>query len=444
MFNSAKNSPGEWFTCLNVGDDKIVDKVERRKDKDLLIPGRSLVEVVGIRVLNADTPVFEVRLPIGITAPGQDETTDRNGDVPKYVTNGINYAFTSPGAIPRGSMGRLTYTPAFVRYEGDESDNEKIFGRYVRDPNSKLSDATLDGLELLYGTGTVQQLIGDPKGHLKLPNDLTKASRFQIQHQLLGWNVHGIYKVTTGVKKEDKDSTKNLLAFVAPANQLAVPPPIRFITKGTFSTYTLKQYPYDSYDYNGDIRANQLYAVMVDGEIMVPVSVMHYDPNGNHKQMISFVGDDVAGSIKLVLNNAETSEISLSAGTLTPSYLASKIGELPGIDADDLKVSIWPGRWLIEFAGNLSGQTFDQFVVDRISTAVFEVHVYVTNFADSEMDAEVLYPIPLIGEWDSDDSVINDAVAGGSFGTAQWFPGVGWMADVNECRQYNGDGSPDL
>ena len=122
--------------------------------------------------------------------------------------------------IPKGHMGRIKYAPAFVRYEGDASDNEKIFGRYVRPENSRLSDATLDNLELLYGTGTVQQLIGDPAGHLKLPNDLTKASRFKIQHQLLGWNVHGIYKLTTGVKKEDKDSTKNLLAFVAPANQL--------------------------------------------------------------------------------------------------------------------------------------------------------------------------------------------------------------------------------
>jgi len=444
VFNSAKPSPGEWFSCLNVGDDKIVDKDERRKDKDLLIPGHSLVEIVGIRTLNADTPIFEIRLPVGDTAAGQTEAADADGNVPKYVTNGINFAFTGPKVTPKGHMGRIKYAPAFVRYEGDESDNEKIFGRFVRDPNSRLSDATLDGLELLYGTGTIQQLIGDPAGHLKLPNDLTKASRFKIQHQLLGWNVHGIYKVTTGVKKEGKDSTKNLLAFVAPANQLAVPPPIHYITKEPYSYYTLKTRETDSYDYDGDLRAGQKYAVMVDGGIAVPVSVLYKDLNGNDKMLISFVGDDVAGTIKLTTTEAETSDISLSASIVTPDYIAGKIGELPGIDAADLKVSIWPGRWLIEFAGKLSGQVFDQFEVDMIETAQFEVHVIKFDYADAHMDAEVYYPYPLIGEWDGDDAVINDAVAPGSFGTAQWFPGEGWVSDVNECRQYNGDGSPDL
>ncbi|QDT94352.1 hypothetical protein [Gimesia algae] len=444
MFDSSQDSPGQWFTCLNVGDDMIVDKDSRRKDKDLLIPPRSLVEVVGIRNLNDDHLVHEIRLPVGITAPGQNETPGEDGNVPKYVTNGINYAFTGPASIGKGYQGRMTYTPAFVRYEGDESDNEKIFGRFVRDPNSRLSDATLDGLEKLYGTGIVQQLVGDPAGHLKLPNDLTKASRFQIQHQLLGWNVHGIYKLTTGVKKEDKDSTENLFAFVAPANQLAVPPPIHFITKEPYSNYVVRTYESDSYDYDGDLRSGQKYAVRVDGDNPVPVSVLHKDTGGNDKMWVSFVGDDVNGSIKLAMGDSETSKISLTSSVLTPAYLAEKIGELPGIDAEDLKVSIWPGRWLIEFAGKLAGQVFDEFEVDIPEAAVFDVYVFKTDLADAEMDAEVHYPIPLIGEWDGDDNTVNDAVAPGSLGTAQWFPGEGWVSDVNECRDYNGDGSPEL
>lgn len=220
--------------------------------------------------------------------------------------------------------------------------------------------------------------------------------------------------------------------------------PIRFITHVPYSTYTLKTYASDSYDLDGDLRAGQEYAVMVDGETPVEVSIMKYDPNGNHKQMVSFVGDDVQGSIKLILDGQSTTDISLAGGTLTESYLTAKLEALSNIGPGNVNVSLWPGRWLIEFVNDLAGYTFDQFEVDRIDTAVYEVHVYVTNWVDTREDAEILYPIPLIGEWDNDDSVINDAVAAGSFGTAQWFPGVGWVADVNECRSYNGDGTPDL
>ena len=458
MLDDTKSSPGEWFDCVNVGDD-YEEKADRRKDSALVIPGYSLVEVVGIRKINDDHFVHEVRLPVGEAAVGQDEATDADGNVPKYVTNGINFMFTGQGPIEKLYKGRVKYAPTLVRYEGDSSDNAKVFGRYVREPNSKLSGTIEDGLEKLYGTGTVQQLVGDPKGHLKLPNDLTKASMFKIQHQMLGWNVHGIYKYHTGEKtkgkKDDEDSTKNLLAFVAPANQLVPPPPIHYVTKEPFSTYILKEYLsglYDGYgvatdedlDLDGDSREGQKYAVMVDGDNPVPVSVLHKDPDGNDKMLISFVGDDIQGVVKLATGGVETTEISLSAATVTPDYIAAKIGELPGINAEDLKVSIWPGRWLIEFAGELSGLEFDLFEVDILETSDFEVHVTKTDFADSEMDADVYYPLPMIGAWDEDNEVINDAVAGGSLGTAQWFPGEGWVSDVNECRDYNGDETPEM
>jgi len=61
--------------------------------------GFSLVEVVGIRKINDDHFVHEVRLPVGEAAVGQDEATDADGNVPKYVTNGINFMFTGQGPI---------------------------------------------------------------------------------------------------------------------------------------------------------------------------------------------------------------------------------------------------------------------------------------------------------------------------------------------------------
>lgn len=444
MFNSAKPDSGQWFSCLNVGDDKIIDKDERRKDKDLLIPGHSLVEIVGVRTLNGDTPIFEIRLPVGDTAAGQNEPADADGKVPKYVTNGFNFAFTGPKVITKGQLGRIKYAPAFVRYEGDESDNEKIFGRYVRPENSRLSDATLDGLELLYGTGTVQQLIGDPAGHLKLPNDLTKASRFKIQHQLLGWNVHGIYKVTTGVKKEDKDSTKNLLAFVAPANQIAAPTPVRFITHEPYSTFTLRTYAPDSYDLDGDNRSNQDYYRMVDGEVKIPCSLFYWDPDGNSKQMIEIKGDSINAEIKLVLEGHETEPFSLLNQYLSEESLTTLIENLPNVGKGNVSVSLWPGHWLIEFIGDLAGFVFDQFVIDKPQDADFECLSYFTNWADSRINDEVLFPIPLAGKWDGDDNAINDAVAAGSIGWATSAPGIGLVAPTVQCRDYNGDGTPNL
>lgn len=220
--------------------------------------------------------------------------------------------------------------------------------------------------------------------------------------------------------------------------------PIRFITHVPYSTYTIRTYGSDSYDLDGDSRSGQEYVVMVDGETPVAVSILKYDPDGPQKQMVSIVGDGVSGTIKLVLEGNSTADLSLSESTMTEGYLTQKLEALPNIGAGNVKVSVWPGRWLIEFVGKLEGFTFDLFEVDRSGDAVFEVHVHETVWSDSREDAEVLYPVPLVGEYDGDDNVVNDAVAAGSIGTGQWFPGVGWVADVNECRSYNGDGTPNL
>ena len=95
MLNSALESPGQWFDCLNIGDDYEA-KDDRRKDKDLVIPGHSLVEIVGVRTINEDHFVFEVRLPVGSYAPGQ-----ASGEV-EYVTERRNFAFTGPADIIKG------------------------------------------------------------------------------------------------------------------------------------------------------------------------------------------------------------------------------------------------------------------------------------------------------------------------------------------------------
>jgi len=230
------------------------------------------------------------------------------------------------------------------------------------------------------------------------------------------------------------------------ANELfGLRPPIRFITHVPYSTYTIRTYSGDDiYDLDGDERSGQEYVVMVDGETPVPVSIMKWDSNGNHKQMVSFVGDSVSGTIKLILEGETTTDIELDTTTLTEEYLKTKLEALPNIGAGNVDVSVWPGRWLIEFTGKLAGFTFEQFEADHIETAVFKVHCYITNWADTREDTTVIYPIPLVGEYDIDDNAINDAVAGGSYGTAKWFPAVGWVADVNECRDYNGDGTPNL
>ncbi len=221
-------------------------------------------------------------------------------------------------------------------------------------------------------------------------------------------------------------------------------PPIRYITLQSYSTYILKQYGTTSYDYDGDLRSGQEYAVMVDGDNPIPVAVMHKEPHGNQKQLVSFVGDNISGEIKLVLNGAETDPLSLLAKNVTSDNITAALEKLSVIGKGNVAVTVYPGRWLIEFIGDLAGKSFDLFEVDQPDGAVFETHVLETLWNDSRRVEQLHYPIPLIGEWDGDDGAINDAVAAGSFGTANWFPGVGYVSNLNECRDFNGDGTPDL
>lgn len=226
--------------------------------------------------------------------------------------------------------------------------------------------------------------------------------------------------------------------------ELDVRPPVRFIMHEPYSTYCLKKYSSASYDLDGDIRAGQYYAVMVDGESRVPVSLFSWDPDGNSKQMIEFRGDEILGTVKIALGDHETDPISLAAQTLTEDYLTKKLEALPNIGKGNVKVSVWPGHWLIEFVGDLAGTVPDLLQIDIPEEAVFDCWPYYTNWMDSGEDDVVLFPIPLAGVIDEDDNVINDAVAAGSIGTAEYIPGPGLVVEAIQCRDFNGDGTPKL
>lgn len=224
-------------------------------------------------------------------------------------------------------------------------------------------------------------------------------------------------------------------------NMVGGRPPIRYITKVPYTTYVVRKHSTGSYDLDGDDRAGQEYTMMIDGENPIPVHVTHYVSNGNQKQMIEFVGDNINGEIKLILDGHETAPISLKAADVTSNKITAILEKLPSIGKGNVSISVFPGRWIVEF---ISGQEFDFFQVDIPEDAEFQVRVFETNWADSRQEEWLNYPIPLIGEYDGDDNAINDAVAAGSIGTAEWFPGIGYVSNLNECRDYNGDGTPNL
>lgn len=231
-----------------------------------------------------------------------------------------------------------------------------------------------------------------------------------------------------------------------PVQELLIPgrPPVRFIMHEPYSTYCLKKYSSSDYDLDGDTRAGQYYAVMVDGDAAVPVSLFDLDPDGNCKQMIEFRGDDIMGSIKIALGDYETDPISLAAGTLTEAYLTEKLEALPNIGEDNVKVSVWPGHWLIEFVGKLAGKEVAQLEIDLPEAATFDCWSYFTDWRDSGVDDEVRFPIPMVGTFDADDNTVNDAMAAGSIGMATMVPAVGLVVFPAQCREYEGDGTPEL
>lgn len=76
-------------------------------------------------------------------------------------------------------------------------------------------------------------------------------------------------------------------------------PPIRFITLESYSTYVTKIRPIDTYS---DRSPGTEYAMRVDGDKPVSVDLTRWDGDGNHKQLISFIGDSINGEVTLMLD----------------------------------------------------------------------------------------------------------------------------------------------
>ncbi|QDU53549.1 hypothetical protein Pan110_59410 [Gimesia panareensis] len=351
MFNAAQSSPGQWFDCLNVGDD-YEPKDDRRKDKNLTIPPHSIVEIVGVKLLgettdnisSADHFVLEVRLPVGGSVAGRDETASEDETTPQYVTIGKNFAFTGPSSIDKLRYGRLTFPPCLCRFEGDVGDTAKIQGRYVRPEKSDLPVALLDLYESLFGTGSLQQLIGDPKGHLKIPD-----VEF-IQKHVPSWNASGIYKYYTGEKTkgkpDDKDTTKNLLAMITPAEQNP-PSGVIFLTKEPVTNQTFQA---------GNVAVDLL-------EYVDPSS-----PGWNHKFLLDFsgvFGHEYAFSI----TDGYGTTIGPFIITTDGSDIKDALESLFWVGEDNVTVHTpgpLTGRFIIEFVGELSGVRVPQLYWQRV------------------------------------------------------------------------------
>ena len=343
MLNPALDSPGSWFDCLNVGDD-YEGKDDRRKDEDLVIPGFSVVEIVGIRKINDDHFVHEVRLNRPRTATAVEADTNTVG-------SSSNQAFTGPGDIPVWHKGRIKFSPAMCRFVGNEDDTEKIFGRYrapERTSGGKYTSDEYDAFEAqekLFGQGKRVQLVGTPDGSLKLPSGEDNSD----QQFITGWDVMGVYKYHTGEKtkgkKDDEDKTKNLLVMVAPAAS-APPPSVVFLTK--------------------EVVTNEVFAT---GSVAVDL-LEYVDPRAsdwNHKMLLDFAG---------VFGHEYEFELVMNFGTVGPfeiqtdgSDIQAALESLYEIGKGNVKVHSAgerTGRFIIEFIGDLAGVRMPEIRWQRI------------------------------------------------------------------------------
>ncbi len=345
MLNDMLDSPGEWFDCLNVGDD-YEDKDDRRDEKDLNIPYHSCVEVVGIRRINDDHFVHEVRL-------NRERINTTSEDDKSFIPSSGSQAFTGTNDIPYGHQGRMKFAPALCRFKEESISiaNDKIFGRYKapeRKLGGKYTDAEYDAFEQqekLFGQGKVTNLLGSTTGELKLPKDINESDQFSQT----GWNVLGIYKFNTGEKtkgkKDDEDDTKNLLAYVAPAVE-STQPSIVFLTKEDIT--------------------NEIFAT---GSVSVDL-LEYVDPrsaNWNHKFLIDFAG---------VFGHEYEFELTGTFGSVGPFEIQS--------DGTDIKAALEAtsqigkgnvevytpgprtGRFIIEFVGDLAGVRMPEMRWQRI------------------------------------------------------------------------------
>lgn len=176
--------------------------------------------------------------------------------------------------------------------------------------------------------------------------------------------------------------------------------------------------------------------VIVNGNAPINAAILQYDPNGKHKQLVSFSGDVINGEVRLVLNGQQTGLIDLD--TVTQASLTTEMESIVG--EDKVYVSVWPGRWLFEFEETQNeyiGVLYEGYPVYKNQTLLFD-------YKDTRKIRKVLIPFPLMGSYDSGNNVIKNAIAAGTFLLADNSEGYGYVAVSAECREYDSAGNPDL
>lgn len=184
------------------------------------------------------------------------------------------------------------------------------------------------------------------------------------------------------------------------------------------------------------VKSDELDPETVNGNDPIECAFLQYDPNGKHKQLVTFTGDVISGSVKLSLNSQLTGTISLD--TVTEASLKSEMETIVG--EGNITVSVWPGRWLFEFAevqSEMIGVKYDGYPVYKSQTLIFD-------YKDARKTKNVYIPFPLMAGYDSDNNTVLNAVAAGTFGSAYRSEGHGWVAVSLECREYDSAGNPDL
>lgn len=331
--HDSQDSPGEWFDCINVGDD-YEDKDIRRKDKDLSIPGQSLIEIVGVRTISEEKVAYEIRLPFSRSSDDLDSV---------FISSNWNYAFTGPGDILKGYPGRMRFAPAWCRFKGsgEIADTQRIHGRYDPTTSSRQSTGGSISSDNIFNQGGVTQLGGDPRGHLKLP-DLTKGEFITS-----GWNALGIYKVRTGNKKEDNKAEENLLAYVAPASQ-ANSGAIMFIT-----TETINQTDFD-------VNAKRV-------EFLQYIDPSW--PNWNQKYLIDWQGIYGHQFEWEIVDNSNNVSDPLTIIS-TAEEVKAALEKFDWVGEGNVEVysasANQGGRWIVEFVGSLSGKLVPMLYKQRI------------------------------------------------------------------------------
>lgn len=323
MFDDAQSSPGEWFNCVNVGDD-YEDEDDRRDKDDLVIPAYSLVEIVGVRVVNDDYVIHEVRLPY---------PSSRNLGSPEneFISSNWNYAFTGSVSTPKGDRGRMTFPPCWARYEGTSEtvDTKKIYGRYLPDTTTTGNRGPVRS-DTIFNQGNLVQLAGDPRGHLKVPN-LAEG-----QFISSGWNALGIYKRRVGDVVKDKKPEENLLAYIAPASQSGSGA-VMFMTTETIELGTY------------DVGAKRV-------EFLQYVDPAW--PTWNQKYLVDWQGvfgwefewEMTDGTEVTTALTIKSTAAQVKAALETLSWIGEGNVEVYTASADE------GGRWIIEFVGALSGK----------------------------------------------------------------------------------------